>query len=115
MYRLFTYLILSLFAISAAAQEPDSLTFKKGKVVPMTGAFLQQLQERDSILIADQLCYGFELKGVEDGTRIALPEWQNDEKGGVMVVSPWQVDTVRMTKARKGLAHRIAGLSVCTE
>ena len=107
MYRLFTYLILSLFAISAAAQEPDSLTFKKGKVVPMTGAFLQQLQERDSILIADQLCYGFELKGVEDGTQIALPEWQNDEKGGVMVVSPWQVDTVRMTKARKGLPRML--------
>ena len=103
MYRLFTYLILSLFAISAAAQEPDSLTFKEGKVIPMTGAFLQQLQERDSVLIADQLCYGFELKGIEDGTLIALPEWQNDDKGGVMVVSPWQVDTVKATKARKGM------------
>ena len=103
MYRLFTYLILSLFAISAAAQEPDSLTFKEGKVIPMTGAFLQQLQERDSVLIADQLCYGFELRGIEDGTLIALPEWQNDEKGGVMVVSPWQVDTVKATKARKGM------------
>ena len=55
MYRLFTYLIFSLFAISAMAQEPDSLTFKKGKVVPMDGAFIQQLQERDSVLIADQL------------------------------------------------------------
>lgn len=103
MYRIFTYLILSLFAISAAAQESDTLTFKNGKLIPMNGAFLQQLQERDSVLIADQLCYGFELKGVEDGTQIALPEWQNDENGGVMVVSSWQVDTVKVTKAKKGL------------
>lgn len=103
MYRLFTYLILSLFAISATAQEPDTLAFKKGKLIPMNGAFLQQLQERDSVLIADQLCYGFELKGLEEGTLIALPEWKNDEKGGVMAVSSWQVDTVKVTKAKKGM------------
>ena len=115
MYRLFTYLILSLFAISAAAQESDSLTFKQGRVVPMNGSFIQQLQERDSVLIADQLCYGFELKGVEEGTQIALPQWQNDEKGGVMVVSSWQVDTVKMTKAKKGMPRLLdikAGLVI---
>ncbi|MBR5199960.1 MAG: hypothetical protein IKW20_09100 [Bacteroidales bacterium] len=115
MYRLFTYLIFSLFAISAMAQEPDSLTFKKGKVVPMDGAFIQQLQERDSVLIADQLCYGFELKGVEEGTQFALPQWQNDEKGGVMVVSSWQVDTVKMTKPKKGMPRLLdikAGLVI---
>ena len=115
MYRLFTYLIFSLFAISVMAQEPDSLTFKKGKVVPMDGAFIQQLQERDSVLIADQLCYGFELKGVEEGTQFALPQWQNDEKGGVMVVSSWQVDTVKMTKPKKGMPRLLdikAGLVI---
>ena len=115
MYRLFTYLILSLFAISAAAQESDSLTFKQGRVVPMNGSFIQQLQERDSVLIADQLCYGFELKGVEEGTQFALPQWQNDEKGGVMVVSSWQVDTVKMTKAKKGMPRLLdikAGLVI---
>lgn len=115
MYRLFTYLIFSLFAISAMAQESDSLTFKKGKVVPMDGAFIQQLQERDSVLIADQLCYGFELKGVEEGTQFALPQWQNDEKGGVMVVSSWQVDTVKMTKPKKGMPRLLdikAGLVI---
>ena len=115
MYRLFTYLILSLFAISAAAQESDSLTFKQGRVVPMNGSFIQQLQERDSVLIADQLCYGFELKGVEEGTQFALPQWQNDEKGGVMVVSSWQVDTVKMTKSKKGMPRLLdikAGLVI---
>ena len=115
MYRLFTYLILSLFAISAAAQESDSLTFKQGRVVPMNGSFIQQLQERDSVLIADQLYYGFELKGVEEGTQFALPQWQNDEKGGVMVVSSWQVDTVKMTKAKKGMPRLLdikAGLVI---
>ena len=115
MYRLFTYLILSLFAISAAAQESDSLTFKQGRVVPMNGSFIQQLQERDSVLIADQLYYGFELKGVEEGTQFALPQWQNDEKGGVMVVSSWQVDTVKMTKSKKGMPRLLdikAGLVI---
>ena len=115
MYRLFTYLILSLFAMSAAAQESDSLTFKQGRVVPMNGSFIQQLQERDSVLIADQLCYGFELKGVEEGTQFALPQWQNDEKGGVMVVSSWQVDTVKMTKSKKGMPRLLdikAGLVI---
>ena len=81
----------------------------------MGPSFIEQLQERDSVLIADQLCYGFELKGVEEGTQFALPQWQNDEKGGVMVVSSWQVDTVKMTKPKKGMPRLLdikAGLVI---
>mgnify|MGYP003307979185 CR=1 FL=1 len=52
--------ILLLMPLALGAQIP-------GKVVEMEGAFLEQIQERDSVLIADQLRYGFDLKQVEEG------------------------------------------------
>jgi hypothetical protein len=69
----------------------------------MNGSFLQPLQKRDSVLIADQLLYGFELKQVEEGTRFALPQWKNDEKGGMQAISPWVVDTVKVKRQKKGM------------
>lgn len=83
--------------------------------VPMEGVFLQPLQERDSVLIADQLLYGFELKQVEEGTRFALPQWQNDEGGGVQAISPWMVDTVKVTKQKNGMPRLLdikAGITI---
>ena len=71
--------------------------------IQMEGAFLQPLQERDSVLIADQLLYGFELRQVEEGTVFALPEWKNDERGGVMAISPWTVDTIKVKRQKKGM------------
>lgn len=103
MRKALTYLLLMFAAASASAQEPDTLAVPKGKLVPVTGAFLQPLQERDSVLIADQLLYGFELKQVEEGTLFALPEWKNDGKGGVRVVKPWTVDTVKITRQKKDM------------
>ena len=104
MRKALTYLLLLFAAVTVSAQEPDSLTVPKGKMIPVTGAFLQPLQERDSVLIADQLLYGFELKQVEEGTLFALPEWKNDEKGGgVRVVKPWTVDTVKVTRQKKDM------------
>ena len=81
----------------------DTMEVPSGRSIPMNGVFLQPLQERDSVLIADQLLYGFELKQVEEGTRFALPEWKNDERGGVQAVSPWIVDTVRIKNQKKGM------------
>lgn len=104
MRKALTYLLILFAAVTVSAQEPDSLTVPKGKMIPVTGAFLQPLQERDSVLIADQLLYGFELKQVEEGTLFALPEWKNDEKGGgVRVVKPWTVDTVKVTRQKKDM------------
>lgn len=103
MRKALTYLLLLLGAASLSAQEADTVAVPKGKLVPMTGAFLQPLQERDSVLIADQLLYGFELKQVEEGTLFALPEWKNDEKGGVMAIGPWMVDTVKVTRQKKDM------------
>lgn len=116
MRKALIYLVLFLFAPLASqaveqqdapadtlAAVTDTAMFRNGRVVPMSGVFLQQIQKRDSVLIADQLLYGFELRQVEDGTRFAFPEWKNDERGGVMAVTPWLIDTVKVRKQKNGL------------
>ena len=62
--------------LSLFAQTSDSLAVSVpgGRSIRMEGVFLQPLQERDSVLIADQLLYGFELKEVEEGTQFAFPQ-----------------------------------------
>ena len=97
-------LLLSCAGISA---QVDSLMMKEadvpeGKVIPVTGAFLKQLQERDSVLVADQLLYGFDLKGVAEGTAIALPELPQERDPKLMFLTPWKVDTVKVEKAKDG-------------
>lgn len=64
-------------------------------------AFLEQLQPRDSVLIADQLRYGFELDGVKEGTDFLFPDYSKGFCEGVEVVSPWILDTVDVRKGRK--------------
>lgn len=90
---------VALFPLAALAQT-DTLY---GKIIPMGDAFLRQLQERDSVLVADQLVYGICIDGVEAGTRFRFPEFRQEDAGsGVMVVSPWQIDTVKVHKQKKG-------------
>lgn len=108
MRKAFLFVALISMGMLVAAQDADmavadSSGAAKGRVIPMTGAFLQPLQERDSVLIADQLLYGFELKRIEEGTVLALPEWKNDGKDGVQVVGGWTVDTVAISKKKKGM------------
>ena len=121
MRKALVYLTLFLSSFALYAQEADTLAVQDTATVPlgqsirMNGVFLQPLQERDSILVADQLLYGFELKQVEEGTLFALPEWKNDEKGGLMAISPWLVDTVKVKKQKNGMPRLLdlrAGLVV---
>ena len=70
-------------------------------VLPYGDAFLKQLQQRDSILIADQLEYGFRLEGLKDGTAIALPDLEAASNDTLMVVRGWQVDTLSSRKVLK--------------
>lgn len=69
------------------------------------GSFLTQLQQRDSVLIADQLRYGFRLDGVQDNTGLALPDFEAEGQSfaeGWELVRGWELDTVKVHKARKG-------------
>lgn len=66
--------------------------------IPAGQAFLEQLQKRDSILIADQVEYGFTLEGVEDGTALVLPDWSSLSNDTLTIVRNWKADTLRFNK-----------------
>lgn len=79
------------------------VTVSAQKVIEMKGSFLTPLQKRDSILIADQLKYGFKLDGVKEGTRFLLPDYSRNfmDSLEVEVVSPWTIDTVKVIKGKR--------------
>lgn len=98
------FLLCSLTVSAQEAQQPaDTVAAPQGTIVPMRGAFIAQRENRDSILIGDQVMYGVEMRLVEDSTEFAFPQWENDPKGGVMAVSPWIIDTLKVTKQKNGL------------
>ncbi len=107
MRKAFIYIFLSIaIAISAKAQATSEVSSvpvaAKGKVVNMQGSFLQPLQERDSILIADQIFYGIELKQVEEGTVFGYPQFKDTLMTNIRIVEPWRMDTVKVKKQKKG-------------
>ena len=74
----------------------------QGKIVQMGKTIILPQQERDSVLIADQLFYGFELENVEEGTQFAFPQVKDTLMTNIRIVKPWQMDTLKASKARKG-------------
>ena len=92
-----------VMSASDTLAQTDSASVPAGKVIPMQGAFLQQLQERDSVLVADQLLYGFDLKQVREGTQLVFPELPKEQDYRMMYLSPWRLDTVKVTRQKKGL------------
>ena len=87
--RILTFIIVSLLELIPAGQ-----------------AYLKQLQPRDSILIADQIEYGFRLDSVRTGTKLALPDFSGASNDTLTLVSGWQIDTLtkRKTAVRRGMA-----------
>jgi len=71
-------------------------------VVPGGQAFMNQLQERDSILIADQIEYGFQLDDIRQGTIIALPDFAEVSNDTLTLVRNWKVDTLSAGKPVTG-------------
>jgi hypothetical protein len=70
-------------------------------MVPAGQAYLKQLQPRDSILIADQLEYGFQLDSLAEGTPIALPDFANASNDTLTLVRSWQLDTTATLRVRQ--------------
>ena len=70
-------------------------------IVPAGQAFLRQLQPRDSILIADQLEYGFQLDSVPEGTAVALPDFSPMSGDTLTLVRGWQLDTTARLRVRQ--------------
>lgn len=65
-------------------------------------SFLRQLQQRDSVLVADQLVYGFRIDGVEEGTEIVCPDFSKGFTEGVDVLGDWKLDTLNTHRAKNG-------------
>ena len=93
MYRILICILMTFLSVASFAQ---------GKVVQMGPSVLEQLQQRDSVLIADQLFYGFCLEKVEEGTQFAFPQTGDTLMTNIRIVRPWQLDTVKASRARKG-------------
>ena len=65
-------------------------------------AFLEQVQKRDSILIADQLRYGVVLENVAENTPLALPEFTMEEEDSpLVIVKSWQLDSTKVSKKKE--------------
>ena len=68
-------------------------------IIPSGDATLQQLQQRDSILIADQMRYGFVIEGMKAGQEIALPDFSQASNDTLTILGGWQLDTLVHGKA----------------
>ena len=63
-------------------------------IIPSGEAALQQLQKRDSILIADQLRYSVTLKDLNGNTSVFLPDLSQISNDTLTVLGSWQLDTL---------------------
>lgn len=97
MRKAFIYLVLALVAASVL-----SCGKKGAEDSSVMRSFLQPLQERDSVLIADQLLYGFELDAVTEGTTLTPVEIADSLDQSILSLSPWIIDTVRVVRNGKG-------------
>ena len=93
--------ILLIFGSVFIAQAQETIA-PAGKIVQMTGSFLQPLQERDSVLIADQVRYGFDLPQVEEGTLFGFPVIEDTLMTNIRIVDTWRMDTLKVKKQKKG-------------
>lgn len=97
--RKFVIFLVSLFAaFSLRAQAP----------------FLEQLQPRDSILIADQLLYGIKAENVPEGTLWFMPQYKDTICAGVGVITPWVCDTLKVHKPGKKSPVKSYDLKIAT-
>lgn len=75
-------------------------------IVPAGDAILRPLQQRDSVLIADQFAYGFRLDSLKEGTVIGLPDMKEISSDTLVLVRDWQIDTVSTRKElKKGVVN----------
>ena len=103
--------IRHIFLALAALAVLFGLTANSG-LHSVTGSFVEQLQKRDSILIADQLRYGFSLQDVEEGTAIALPDWSPMLKDTLTMVENWKLDTLKVKGREPSRKYDIRGYMI---
>ena len=63
--------------------------------------FLEPIQKRDSVLVADQLRYGITLEDITEGTPLVLPQLKLEKDAPVEILGEWQVDSVRVSRRKE--------------
>ena len=76
-------------------------------IVPGGKAFLEPLQPRDSILIADQMEYGFRIDELEEGTSLALQDFSSLSNDTLTLVRNWKLDTLKNKKGKLSISGSI--------
>ena len=79
-------------------------------LVPAGPAWFRQVQPRDSILIADQIEYGFQLDSVPEGTRLLMPDFSQASNDTLTLVRGWQIDTMARIRVRQPGVRKRANL-----
>ena len=90
------------FCSAAATMLLFSATLHSAPADSLRRPYIEQLQKRDSILIADQIRYGAEFEGVHDGDAVALPDFSKGETGSLLFLGDWRFDTLKTRKGRRG-------------
>ena len=67
-------------------------------IIPSGQSYLKQLQQRDSILIADQLEYGVEMNGIPADAILAFPDYTRELTDTLTLVRNWSIDTLKVTR-----------------
>lgn len=101
-----------ILAVLTSAREREYDPVVHPGIVPSGEAFLEQLQKRDSVLIADQLRYGFRLENVKAGTVLGLPDLSKGVMDSIELVRDWKIDTLKIR--RKTQEMNLEGCFVIT-
>ena len=95
---------LTIALLLAALSAP--LSSRAQGLKEVEGSFLEPLQQRDTILVADQLRYGFTLEDVAEGTELRMQDYSKAFGDTLVVVRNWKVDTLKTIRSgRKGPAR----------
>lgn len=78
-----------------------ALAFAQGRRIEAGDTFLEPLQKRDSVLVADQLRYGVLLTDVQENTPLALPDFKMQEESPLEIVGTWQLDSTRVSRKKE--------------
>ena len=89
------YLLISVLLL------PAFLCRAEGRRIPGGETFLEPVTPRDSILIADPVRYGIELKDITEGTPLQLPELQQEKDSPLLILGGWQLDSVRVSRRKE--------------
>ena len=115
MSELFKYISVVFILFSLNLGEAVAKGNGSSGLPAVDSAYLVPLQERDSVLIGDQLEYGFKLEKVQEGTVLELPDFSTGLGDSLLVlVENWKLDTLKVKKKKKVASYDIKSSIIVT-